>query len=120
DAAGASIDDLVEYETRVDDIVRGRPDSIVCAYDAGRHSAARIAAVLDVHGIALVRGHLRRTQGTSREAPRERLIGAAHLLFSRAGIGAVGVDAIIDAAGVAKATFYRHFRSKDELIVAWL
>lgn len=33
---------------------------------------------------------------------------------------AVGVDTLIDVAGVAKATFYRHFPSMDDLVVAWL
>lgn len=36
------------------------------------------------------------------------------------GIQAAGVDAIIREAAVAKATFYRHFPSKDDLVVAWL
>lgn len=54
------------------------------------------------------------------EPPRDRILTAASGLFARHGIRAVGVDAIIAAAGVAKASFYRHFRSKDDLVAAWL
>jgi AcrR family transcriptional regulator len=49
---------------------------------------------------------------------RERLVGAAVELFYRHGFGAVGVDRVIAAAGVTKTTFYKHFESKDELMVA--
>jgi AcrR family transcriptional regulator len=48
--------------------------------------------------------------------PRERLIRTAYELFTRHGLGAVGVDRIVAEAGVAKTTLYRHFRSKDDLI----
>jgi AcrR family transcriptional regulator len=41
-------------------------------------------------------------------------------MFSRRGIRAVGIDEITDTAGVAKATLYRHFPSKDDLILALL
>jgi AcrR family transcriptional regulator len=51
---------------------------------------------------------------------RERILGAAYDLFSRQGIRAVGVDTIIARAGVAKQTFYHHFASKDDLVVAFL
>jgi AcrR family transcriptional regulator len=51
---------------------------------------------------------------------RERLLSAASQLFDDRGVQATGVDSIVAAAGVAKATFYRHFSSKDELVVAWL
>ena len=44
----------------------------------------------------------------------------AYELFSRRGIRAVGVDELIDRAGVAKATFYNHFPSKDDLVLAFL
>jgi AcrR family transcriptional regulator len=54
------------------------------------------------------------------EPPRDRILTAASELFARHGIRAVGVDAIIAAAGVAKASFYRHFRSKYDLVAAWL
>ena len=52
--------------------------------------------------------------------PRDRILAAASRLFAEVGVRATGVDSLIDTAGVAKATFYRHFPSKDDLIVAWL
>lgn len=58
--------------------------------------------------------------GAETESGRERVVRAAYDLFSRQGIRAVGVDAIISAAGVAKMTLYRNFASKDDLIVAFL
>jgi len=51
---------------------------------------------------------------------RERIIATAYDLFSRRGVRAVGIDEITDTAGVAKATLYRHFPSKDDLILAFL
>ena len=51
---------------------------------------------------------------------RERILATAYELFSHRGIRAVGVDEIIETAGVAKATLYRHFRSKDDLVLAFL
>lgn len=50
---------------------------------------------------------------------RQRIADAACELFSRHGL-AVGVDRIIDESGVARKTFYRHFPSKAELIIAFL
>ena len=50
----------------------------------------------------------------------ERILATAYQLFSRRGIRAVGIDEIIDTAGVAKATLYRHFPSKDALVLAFL
>jgi AcrR family transcriptional regulator len=57
---------------------------------------------------------------TAPSPARERILDAASAAFYRRGIGAVGVDAIVADADVAKATLYRHFRSKDELVVAFL
>src|ERR1700694_1474325 len=51
---------------------------------------------------------------------RERILAAAYELFARRGIRAVGIDAVISHAGVAKMTFYRHFPSKDDLVLAFL
>lgn len=52
--------------------------------------------------------------------PKERILSAAYELFSRRGIRDVGVDELIRESGVAKATFYRHFPSKDDLALAFL
>ena len=52
--------------------------------------------------------------------PRQRLLAVAGDLFYRHGIRAVGVDAIAEAAGTNKMTLYRHFGSKDDLIIACL
>ncbi|GAA2794682.1 TetR/AcrR family transcriptional regulator [Saccharopolyspora taberi] len=57
---------------------------------------------------------------TTRTSARERLLDAAGELFYRDGIRAVGIDAVIARAGVAKMSLYKHFRSKDELVVAYL
>ena len=51
---------------------------------------------------------------------RERILDTAYDLFSRRGIRAVGVDEVVERAGVAKATLYRHFPSKDDLVLAYL
>jgi len=51
---------------------------------------------------------------------KERLVKAASELFCRQGINATGVDAVVDAAGTAKATLYKVFGSKEGLIEAVL
>ena len=65
------------------------------------HSAADL---LGVPGVA--------TEG------RERLIDVAIELFYRHGFHAVGIDRVLATAGVSKTTFYKHFESRDELVVA--
>jgi AcrR family transcriptional regulator len=51
---------------------------------------------------------------------RTRIVVTAYDLFSHRGIRDVGVDELIRASGVAKATFYRHFPSKDDVALAFL
>ncbi len=52
--------------------------------------------------------------------PRERIIATARELFRKHGIRGIGVDAIAEFAGTNKMTLYRHFGSKDDLVVACL
>jgi AcrR family transcriptional regulator len=62
------------------------------------------------------------TSDSGRPAPsaRERVLTAAYELFSHRGIHAVGTDEVIARAGVAKATLYRHFATKNDLVLAVL
>jgi AcrR family transcriptional regulator len=55
-----------------------------------------------------------------RVSARERILDTSYGLFARRGIRAVGVDEILARSGVAKATFYRHFKSKDDLVLAYM
>jgi AcrR family transcriptional regulator len=51
---------------------------------------------------------------------RRRILDTSYELFTRRGVRAVGIDEVIARAGVAKATLYRHFSSKDALVLAFL
>jgi AcrR family transcriptional regulator len=51
---------------------------------------------------------------------RQRILDTAYELFSHRGIRAVGVEEVISRADVAKATLYRHFPSKNDLVLAFL
>jgi AcrR family transcriptional regulator len=56
----------------------------------------------------------------STQTTQERIISAASRLFYSEGIRAVGVDAVAKQAGITKKTLYYHFRSKDDLVTAYL
>lgn len=55
-----------------------------------------------------------------KQPAKERIIDAANRLFYAEGIRAVSVDAVAEKAGITKKTLYYHFRSKDDLIEAYL
>ncbi|EPY07308.1 TetR family transcriptional regulator [Paenibacillus alvei TS-15] len=55
-----------------------------------------------------------------KETAKERILRKATELFYKEGIRAVGIDRIIAESGVAKASFYRNFATKDDLVVAYL
>ena len=50
----------------------------------------------------------------------QRILDVASDLFYRQGVRAVGVDLIVERSGVAKTSLYRHFRTKDDLVAAYL
>ncbi|CCD83886.1 putative transcriptional regulator, TetR family [Bradyrhizobium sp. ORS 285] len=56
----------------------------------------------------------------SSDPTRARILAAANKLFYADGIRAVGVDAVAEKAGITKKTLYYHFRSKDDLVAAYL
>lgn len=60
------------------------------------------------------------SDAATRTGARERILDTAYGLFAHRGVQAVGVDEVIARSGVAKATLYRHFRSKDDLVLAFL
>ncbi|HEY1589948.1 MAG TPA: TetR/AcrR family transcriptional regulator [Rhodanobacter sp.] len=62
----------------------------------------------------------RKTPGSEPLDVRERILECASGLFYRQGVRAVGVDLVVEQAGVAKTSLYRHFRTKDDLVVAFL
>ena len=54
------------------------------------------------------------------ESARDRLLGAARVLFYNDGIAATGIDAIVKKAGVAKKSLYNNFESKAELVSTYI
>src|SRR6478735_3550469 len=60
------------------------------------------------------------TAMAGRDDPVDRILATAYELFSRRGIRGVGVNELISSSGVSKATFYRHFPAKDDLVLAFL
>jgi AcrR family transcriptional regulator len=61
-----------------------------------------------------------RAVGTAKPSARERLLAAADELFYDEGVHTVGIDRVIEQAGVAKASLYNTFGSKEALIRAYL
>ncbi len=75
--------------------------------------------IMILSGIA-VKGRKMRDSRVPRLPPRDRILDAAEELFHREGIRAVGVEAIATRAETTKMALYRHFESKDALVVEWL
>jgi AcrR family transcriptional regulator len=67
-------------------------------------------------GVAISGAEIPLIEGTA----RERLVAAASRLFCRFGINSVGVDTVVAEAGIAKATLYKAFGSKEKLVEAVL
>ena len=60
------------------------------------------------------------SDASSNAEVRDRILDTACTLFYERGVRAVGVDLVVAEAGVAKTSLYRHFRTKDDLIAAFL
>src|SRR5580700_1538015 len=58
--------------------------------------------------------------GAAKRSPRDRLLEAASELFYAEGVQSVGIDRVIERAGVAKASLYTTFGSKEQLVCAYL
>ncbi len=56
----------------------------------------------------------------AKQGAKEKILETATQLFNSRGINNVGIDEIIKRSGVAKMSLYNHFKSKDELIIAFL
>jgi AcrR family transcriptional regulator len=61
-----------------------------------------------------------RTVAIAELSARDRILKTAILLFNEHGVHTTGIDKIISQSGVAKMTFYKHFPSKNDLILAFL
>lgn len=59
-------------------------------------------------------------QATGGASTRQRILDAANALFYEQGIRSTSADRIIEQVGITKVTFYRHFRTKRDLVVAYL
>jgi AcrR family transcriptional regulator len=66
------------------------------------------------------RANTPRDDGAAKRSPRDRLLEAASELFYAEGVQSVGIDRVIARAGVAKASLYSTFGSKEELVCAYL
>jgi AcrR family transcriptional regulator len=71
------------------------------------------------HGTVVVKDEMSEP-GPAKASTRERILEAATELFYARGLRSVSADKIIERVGITKVTFYRHFRTKDELVVAYL
>ena len=65
-------------------------------------------------------GQVRRARGAAKKRAGEKIFEVAADLFYRESIRSVGVETIVEQAGVSKISLYRNFESKDDLIVAYL
>jgi AcrR family transcriptional regulator len=68
----------------------------------------------------LLRKHIERYVYLMPKSKREDLMDAALELFNRRGFKATGIESILKEAGVAKMTLYKHFQTKEELVLAVL
>ncbi|PZF86255.1 hypothetical protein C1I92_01825 [Jiangella anatolica] len=119
----------LELESLWNELGRQLPFALFCAYPTTSVAGADLDAFAQVCGLhtavlptkpAITSGEESATVVVGGVGARERILATAHALFSRRGIRRVGVNELIASSAVAKATFYRHFPSKDALVLAYL
>jgi AcrR family transcriptional regulator len=98
--------------------VSGRNSGVSVRGDTGLSIARLISDPVEVSRTA-GRESVRLTFSGAADA-RQRILDAASELFYQHGIRATGVNAVVAHSGVAKATFFRHFPAKNDLVVDWL
>jgi AcrR family transcriptional regulator len=86
----------------------------------GGDASAIAASDLIIRQISLEGWWAMATRAPAAPSARERLLAAASELFYAEGVHTVGIDRVIERAGVAKASLYNTFGSKDELVRAYL
>src|SRR5204863_9520152 len=99
------------YESSLNAIRSRTASIVVCAYDSRMIDRGQLPAILAAHDAVVTGGRLQRLPENGTSDPRGRILAAASVLFAEDGPSRTGVDTLIEAAGVAKATFYRHFPS---------
>lgn len=122
----------LELEALWNDLGRQLPFTLFCAYPRKSVADGDLDAFAQVCGLhtsvvptaptrpAITLGEESEKVAGGRAQARDRILATADALFSRRGVHKVGVDELISSSGVAKATFYRHFPSKDALVLAFL
>ena len=80
----------------------------------------RLSAVCEYRQTSLSSVKMKSMKTQKQSDPRERILEAADRLFYAEGVRATGTEKIMSISEVAKATFYRHFPSKDDLVIAYL
>lgn len=94
---------------------------MICMSSSGPSPTPRSAPEPDRSGTAITPPGLLVDPATLDQlSARDRILHTAHDLFYRDGIRATGIDRVIAESRVTKVTFYRHFPSKNELIVQYL
>ena len=102
------------------EVIDGASDQTARDARIGLSIARLISDRVELASGARARAHSVRMTFTGAPDARQRLLDAASELFYQNGIRATGINTIISHSGVAKATFFKHFPAKDDLVIAWL
>jgi AcrR family transcriptional regulator len=110
-----------ELPKKGDKLGRNGDEGFVTSVDVGEggHATVRVGTRVSPH-ITWNDATGAQDDGKDRARARERILEAAYDLFSQRGIRAVSIEDLLEQAVVSRATFYRQFRTKDDLVLAFL